>query len=212
MAEELELDLDGVGGGYFVPLSVLWEDLPVIAAGYFKRLRHLFVGEVEDLIQSASVALLEWQAANEGAERIRELIGLGLVHKAMVAEVRANRRTALEDEDDPLLLEWPDERKALTPKQVEMLEYVRTEMARFGHSLPTEVMLLKWGVGWTDAEIRAYFKRKRDDRKRITPELIAKLTKKAKAKIRDGLGDDAVADLRNLDRWYGDVGEGRIDS
>lgn len=163
---------------------------------YWRRFRSLYNGDSEDLQQAAAVALLEWTAANPNTERIRELSGIGLIHKAMVAEVRANRKQSIGEEGRPL--EWVNERPQLTEKQVELLSYWTMIASKAARNPNWEVLVLRKGLGWSEQQISRYFATKPDTRFYFSPEQIQRMVATALRRIKKKVPPDIIQDVRWL--------------
>ena len=191
-----DLDVDGVHLGCWLSVDDIWRLIPLQSNHYYRRLAHLFVGTEEDLSQSASLALLQWQSENAGEDRIRELVGLGLIHRAMIEEVKANRRLSVED--DELLLVVPN-RRQLTEKQAELVTYARRVMYKLAGNPEWETLWLRLALKWDDEQIKQYWKRKKDDRKRMTPEKIDKLVATGVKRIKAGMDLSIVTDVQFIE-------------
>lgn len=182
--------------GAWTSFQSLWGLLSPMSRSYWKRFRSLYNGESCDLEQAASVALLEYQRDNPTTERIRELVGIGLIHKAMVAEVRANRKQSAGEEGRPL--EWVSDRTPLTEKQIEILNYWTMIASKAAKSPLWEVLNLRKGLGWSEQQISKYFASKKDTRYYYSPEQIQKMVATALRRIKKKVPPDIVQDVRWL--------------
>lgn len=196
-----ELEPNDVHLGQWVPVKALWRLLPSMSQSYHNRLKRFFVGDADDLAQSAALALLQWSADNGQPERIRELVGLAIIHKAMVEEVRNNRHQSADDDADPLLLTITDERRQLTDSQIKLLERIRNQAARIAKRPNWECLWLAKSFGWSEMQIQSYFRSKKDDRHFYSVEQIRKSIALAERRIRMKLNDFLKEETQLLEWW-----------
>lgn len=189
-----DLEVESIAEGSWVSWTSLKELIPSMAQSYQRRLRQYHIGDAQDLAQSAELALLVYEKENGVPERIRELKGIGLIHRAMVNEVRSNRRQSSGGRG----MEWLTERPQLTPKQIEMLQLFVNVGSKAAKKPLWECLWLKKVLGWSDLAISEYLRRKKDERAYHSPESVAKMVKLAHSRIKRKLSPDVVLDIRLL--------------
>ncbi len=195
MAIELPpLEIDSVHLGQWLPFKAVVDLIPEMSAHYQRRLKAYHNGTSDDLSQAAHLALLEWKAENGEVERIREMVGIGLLHRAMVSEVRQNRKQSAGSGG----LEWAVEMGQLTEKQIETVSLFAMNAAKAARKPYFEIVWLRKALGWSAQAVSDYFRRKRDDRHFWSPESIDKMAKKGAERIRRKVAPDIVMDVRYL--------------
>lgn len=192
----LELDIDGVHLGSWLSIESVWSLMEEMSRHYQKRLGRFHIGDAEDLQQAAAVGLCEWVNANEGAERIREVTALEILHTAMVAEVRGNRRQSVLAED--VWAGLVDERIQLNGKQCDFLHYFTSAVSQVIGRPQWEVVWLKLGLGWSHSEITAYFRRKKDDRQHMPAKKIDRLVRQAVQRFTENADRSIIDDVIRL--------------
>lgn len=189
-------DIESAHLGTWLPIKSLFDVIAPMAVHYHRRFRRYFIGDSDDLAQSARLALLEWQSTASDKSRIRELAGLSLLHKAMVAEVRQNRRQSTLTGDGKLdsVLDRPQ----LSAKKIEMLNLFTMNVSKAAKKPYYEMVYLRKVLGWSDAEISRYFQQKKDDRHYWSPEDVAKMVQQGIKRIKRKVSPEVVKDIRLL--------------
>jgi hypothetical protein len=172
-------DVETVHLGQWLTIPSLRSLIPEQAKHYQRRLGRYHIGSADDLAQAAEVAMLVWEQQNPTTDRIRELVGLSLLHRAMVDEVRANRKQS----SGGGKLDAP-ERTQLSDKQVEMINLFSMHAAKAARKPLYEMTYLKKALGWSDEAISRYYSRKKDERRYWSPEQIAKMVKTGVRRIK----------------------------
>jgi hypothetical protein len=187
------LDPENVEDGDWLTWSSVWDLVPLQAKNYHKRFKRFYVGDSDDLEQSAYLALIELKNANEGSAWVRERMALQTLHKAMLGEIKGSRREAEE------LSEQVAETKQLNDKQVEMLAYWRMKASQIAKNPCWLLIWLNKCLGWSAEEIVNYYNLPYH-RTHFTSEQVDKYIKLGLRRLRAHLKEleDANLDIRYL--------------
>jgi hypothetical protein len=198
------LETESVGLGAFVTPAEVLDTIGAQAGRFYLRLRRRYNGDAEDIAQAAYAAFIRWLADKGEPDRIRELEAFAVIHKAMVAEIRGNKR-----QDG--CGDWTQAvgREQLTPKQVELLSYASNCMAKIARRPHWEILYLVKACGWTPEEVVRYFRtRKKTDKgngkRRLTAEGVRKSVEASMKRIRKRLDPTVVDDVIRLSQiqWF----------
>lgn len=83
---------------------ILNEVIPVRAHSIYKRFRKYYMGERDDLIQSASLYVIEWANKFDNKEKLPEEF-IEVMEKGFVKEIQANKREHIDREYSNLFKE-----------------------------------------------------------------------------------------------------------
>jgi hypothetical protein len=185
------LEAESVHEGDWLTWDSLWELVPLQALHYYKKWHRFFVGTEEDLAQAGFVALLSLRIESGGPDRVRELPALTCLHRAMVSEIKANRR---ESRDAVQRLPFVDHQ--LNPKQVEMLSKWRWDASHAAHRPYWEMVWLAKCLEWSNEQISEYFYKK--DGKYYSEDEVTKMVKLGVQRIKRKLEPSLIVDIRLL--------------
>jgi len=147
-------DPDNVQDGDWLEWSMVWDLVPLQASNYYKKFRRYFVGNADDLAQSAYLALLTLQSEKGVQAMVRERPTLQMLHNAMLGEIKGNRRESANLSDQLPLTD-----KQLSPKQVEILDYWRRKASRIAKSPYWMFIWFNKCLEWTPQEISLYYQK-----------------------------------------------------
>lgn len=186
------LEVDSVGQGCWLSLKAVCDLIEPMATAYQRRLGRYHIGDETDIAQAAHLRLLEWEAANGRPERVREIPALTLLHRAMVEEVKSNRKQSVGGFIDV------GERRQLTPKQIEQLQVFVNVAAKAARSPGWEMLWCAKVLEWSADDISVYRRRKKDERRYYSPDEITNMVKVAVQRIKRKVPAELITDVRWL--------------
>ncbi len=188
-----DLQIESVHLGSWLSIQSLKSLIPEMSAHYQRRLRKYHIGDASDLAQAAHLSVLMWESENVGVERIRELVGIGLLHRSMTGEVRGNRKQSIGGGEFDV-----GERSQLSEKQIETLNLWTMIASKAARKPLYEMVYLRRGLGWSALAVSEYMRKKKDERRYWSPEEVDRLVAKGVRRIKRKMPPDLNLDLRLL--------------